>query len=1148
MDTDRNLLFGVLALQADLIDAPRFAEACTAWSARKDAPLAQLLVERGWLTPSDRADIEKVLARKLQKHGGDARASLAEVTTDPIKQSLAGLADPDVQQSLAGLATPPHGLVLLATTAYEPGACERYTLSRLHASGGIGRVWLAHDATLGRDVALKELRPERAGNPAVWARFLKEAQVTGQLEHPSIVPIYELGRRPETQQPFYTMRFVRGRTLAEASAAYHRRRAVGEAKPLELRDLLTAFVGVCNAAAYAHSRGVLHRDLKPQNVVLGDYGEVMVLDWGLARLTDRPDDEAPPLELPAEGQTDETMQGQVLGTPAYMAPEQAEGRLDLLGPASDVYGLGAILYEILTGAPPFTGEETVGVLRRVVHEPPARPRSVNASSPAPLEAVCLKALAKKPKDRYASAKELATEVQHWLADEPVTAYAEPLMVRAGRFARRHRTAVAVAAALLVFGVAGLSVAAVLINGQRQKAEDNFKLAQAARAQAEQNFQKAEENFQFAQTAVDDMYTGVAEKWLAQESHMEPVQRDFLMKALHFYEKFADAEGASPEVRMQAAVAQRRVGAIQARLGDVPAAEAAFRGSIATLRALDKVATTPKVRAALQLSLNRYGWLLWSIGKSPDDALREARELGEALAQDPSAPLEAREELATALSVQAIVAMACGRFPDAEAAMGRALPLRETLAREAPTVENREAVGRSHYHLARLLQRVGRYREAETEFGRAVSQAAAVSAGAPREPWPRAEWANDLIERAGLYSLLGRPKDAEADLRRGMELSEALQADFPSVNEYKELNAAMRRDLAALLNDKKQVGDARKIYDAAVADGEALVKEAPDVVSYRWNLAVHLSGLMTLEWGVGRFAEAEKAARRALELADDISAKAPARVDYRALAAHRRFELADLLSNSGKKPEAIPVYEKATAEYESLVRDCPQVPEYRYSLNEILTRMGDRKRVQGDLENAESLYLRALPLAEALAHDFPDVPNYRVEPTVVRTSLTKLAVKRRDPASARRLLEPSLRALDAEQKANPGDARVRSLRVMNLGYLARTQAQEGDAAAAAATARQVEETAVEPMEHFNAACYLSLLFQDVQDAAKPGPERDALLNTLPERSVAQLRKAHEIGLEDLATILGDVDLDPIRTRPEFKAFQSEVSDPKPTDKK
>jgi serine/threonine protein kinase len=376
----------------------------------------------------------------------------------------------------------------VSTTAYEPGARDRYTLSRLHATGGIGRVWLAHDAGLGRDIALKELRPERADNPAVWARFVKEAQVTGQLEHPGIVPIYELGRRPEDQQPFYTMRFVRGRTLAEATAAYHKRRASGEAGPLELRELLTAFVGVCNAVAYAHSRGVLHRDLKPQNVVLGDYGEVVVLDWGLARLVGQAEGEAVPLEVSAEGEADATVQGQVLGTPAYMAPEQAEGRLDLLGPTTDVYGLGAILYEILAGQPPFAGPETTAVLRLVIHEAPLRP---GAGAPAALEAVCLKALAKQPAERYDTAKDLAGEVQRWLADEPVSAYRDPLPVRLTRWARKHRTAVAVGAAVLQTVVVVLTVSVLLIARSRSQIERERAQVDRERAQAERERRRAE---------------------------------------------------------------------------------------------------------------------------------------------------------------------------------------------------------------------------------------------------------------------------------------------------------------------------------------------------------------------------------------------------------------------------------------------------------------------------------------------------------------------------------------------------------------------------------------------------------------------------------------------------------------------------------
>jgi serine/threonine protein kinase len=485
MDTDRNLLFGVLALQADLLDNKRFAEACSAWATQKDTSLADLLVDRGWLTPEDRSHVEYLLDRKLKKHNGDARASLAEVTTDPVRHSLAALGDAAIHESLAGMATPPApGHVLLSTTAHLPGSRDRYTLSRLHATGGIGRVWLARDTSLGRDVALKELRPERCDNAAVWSRFLKEAQITGQLEHPGVVPIYEVGRRPEDHSPFYTMRFVRGRTLAEAITAYHERRDRADAAPLELRELLTAFIGVCNAVGYAHSRGVLHRDLKPQNVVLGDYGEVIVLDWGLARLMDQADDEEAPLQLAPQGASDGTIQGQVLGTPAYMAPEQAEGRLDWLGPATDVYGLGAILYEILTGTAPFKGNETTAVLRQVVHAAPVRPRVAKPATPRPLEAICLKALAKKPTQRYGSAKTLANDIQRWLADEPVKAYRDPALVRLTRWARKHRTAVAIGAGVLQTAVIVLAVSTLLLSQSRARIEAERRAADAARAHAQ----------------------------------------------------------------------------------------------------------------------------------------------------------------------------------------------------------------------------------------------------------------------------------------------------------------------------------------------------------------------------------------------------------------------------------------------------------------------------------------------------------------------------------------------------------------------------------------------------------------------------------------------------------------------------------------
>ena len=414
MDTDRNLLFGVLALQADLIDGDQFVKACALWTARKDVPLPSLLIELGWITPTDRADVERLLERKLKKYGGDARVGLADVS-DHIKRSLASLQDDDIQRSLAELPDP-AGLTEVETVDLVRGSTERYRLTRLHASGGIGRVWVAHDKELSRDIALKELRPERAAQVTHRARFLQEARITGQLEHPGIVPVYELAFRQDDQQPFYTMRLVKGRTLSGAADAYHKNRREGQVASLELVTLLNAFVSVCNTVAYAHSRGVIHRDLKGQNVVLGDFGEVVVLDWGFPKLVGRLGEPDFPTVAGDPGGSDEsglTMQGQMIGTPGYMAPEQASGRLDQIERHTDIYGLGAILYEILTGNPPFMGFHPQEVLLKVQNEQPRRVREIWPDVPSDLENICLRALAKNPRDRFASASELAQEVQGW---------------------------------------------------------------------------------------------------------------------------------------------------------------------------------------------------------------------------------------------------------------------------------------------------------------------------------------------------------------------------------------------------------------------------------------------------------------------------------------------------------------------------------------------------------------------------------------------------------------------------------------------------------------------------------------------------------------------------------------------------------------
>jgi serine/threonine protein kinase len=316
----------------------------------------------------------------------------------------------------------------LRAVASEPDADGRYAIVDEIARGGMGTVYRAVDRELGRDVALKVASRPGAGALAE-ERLLREARVLARLEHPGLVPVHDVGTLPDGRL-FYAMKRVRGRRLDEHFAAE-------PSIPARLRT----FERICETVAFAHAHGVIHRDLKPENVMVGPFGEVLVLDWGVARLRD---DDGPALTAPADAPTPApglTAEGTVLGTPGYMAPEQARGDVERTDERADVYALGAILYYLLTdAAPPPSG-------------PAGSPRRRNPSVPRPLDSICGRALAAEPSARYASVQALSADVSAFLSGRPVVAHREGPLEWASRQASRYRTPLLLIAAYLAMRAA-----------------------------------------------------------------------------------------------------------------------------------------------------------------------------------------------------------------------------------------------------------------------------------------------------------------------------------------------------------------------------------------------------------------------------------------------------------------------------------------------------------------------------------------------------------------------------------------------------------------------------------------------------------------------------------------------------------------------
>jgi serine/threonine-protein kinase len=752
-----------------------------------------------------------------------------------------------------------------------PPAGDRYRPLRFHDRGNLGEVWVAEDMELRREVALKRIQ-ERRGDVESRRRFLIEAEVTGRLQHPGVVPVYGLVR-DANGEPYYAMRFIEGESLKQAVAQFHAadrqpRHDPGE-RNLALRELLNRFVAVCKTVAYAHSKGVIHRDLKPANIMLGKYGETLVVDWGLAKRLRAPeagpgsDAEAPGPGPDAGGGGTRT--GWAQGTPAYMSPEQAEGRWDEVGPTSDIYSLGATLYTLLTGELPRYQSFEVG--RQVKRGALVPPRRVNGKVPPALEAVCLRAMALPPEGRYGSAQELAQDVEKWLADERVTAYREPVTASLARLARRHKPVVAGGLALLVSAVVALAVGNLLLS----EANEQIRREKAA---AEGNLKKARHFADKADGIIQDNLVRASEEDLRNLPGAEPLRRRVLNAALQHYRELAEQGEEVREFSGELADVQLRVARIEALLGTAEDALKSCRAAIDRCERL--LPARPDLRVTLGRSCRDAGNVLFLQLRKAEDALpyyERAIQVFTALLDEESSD-ELRNELAATYNNRGLAKQE-GDREGALRDLEEALAIRRRLVEANPHRRDFQiALAKSHSNVGNWQRAALRY-AAAPERARALRQQSEENARTTLQIWERlAEEdpaATDLqIGVARSLQSLGTVHLAAREPAKALDCYGKARAIWERLNTVPEYQYYVLFDHRLIALAQDQLGDrdgARRNLEQACDGWERLLRYH-DNQRYRHECASCYVALARVLAGslrsAGEPAERQKRAEQALE--------------------------------------------------------------------------------------------------------------------------------------------------------------------------------------------------------------------------------------------------------------------------------------------
>jgi serine/threonine-protein kinase len=878
----------------------------------------------------------------------------------------------------------PHTLAAPAGSASPAGgrAFGDYELLRELGRGGMGVVYQAWQSSLSRTVALKMILAGAHAGPEELARFRAEAEAVARLQHPNIVQIYQVGEHDG--RPYFALEYVEGGSLE--------RKLAGAPRPP--REAAALAETLARTVHYAHQRGIVHRDLKPANVLLTEDGTPKITDFGLAKIL-----------VGARG--DPTQTGAVLGTPGYMAPEQASGRPREVGPAADVYALGAILYECLTGRPPFLGETPLDTLEQVRALDPIPPRQLQPKVPLDLETICLKCLRKEPGQRYGSALDLAEDLRRFLGGESIRARPVGATGRLWRWCRRKPAVAILATALAVALVAGFIGLTVL-----------WQRADRHRIQAERERAEALTNLRLAREAADNYATRVSENLRLRQEDLRPLRKELLETVVPFYEKLVEGHSDDPEVQAERGKAYFRLGMLTAEIDDKAKAAALFEQAVAIFDQLARGhPDDPAYQKELARACNDLGNMYHDLREADraERAYRQAVAVRERLAAKDPDDAENRCDLARHYHNLGSLYAFSRRRADAEEAFGHAeellaqllrdgadnreyqnllagthlnrgnLYLRaadwaaaeksleacrglaaDLIARDASDATARNALGVALLNLGQVSLRTNRPAKARESYAQALPHLEKLAQDNPSVLDYQDRLATCHIGLGACHQMAREPRQAEEAYLRAVAIYEdRLAPHFAAAPNYQARLAEARRRLAALYASRGEGKKAVEAFGKALDALMPLAREHPDVDDYYASLAECTGQMLGYYQAAGQPARAEEACREAVALGEQCLRDSPESEKRREGLAFAYNVLAVCYDAQGK-PEAAGAYQSAIRLREQLVADFPGAARHKAELARSYVNLGLLCQQQRRWDDAEEAFQKALPVYEGLA--------------------------------------------------------------------------------------------------------------------------------------------------------------------------------------